>query len=315
VIYAGATARRLALVRVAVFAIWIVDLTSAPIAGLAALPVEWFSPHGPWLLLPAGALRALWNTEALLGLHVTTLLSVVLALIGAPGRRAWGALACVLLTIVSAFVRGFGHADHAQLQLLFVTYALVCLPAWDTLRLPPSSTARRRDDAVYGTSFVALALVFSFPYLLTGLYRVTHEGAAIFFGNSMRHFIARDTLSLDHLDFRVGLTLLQYPALTPLLNAGFAAVTAAEVFAPWAFLRRPWTVAWLALIGPFHVLAPLLMHVLFPHNLALLLVLYLWPLLWGARPAAPACAQLRWSGHSSERNHPGNVLPRRRSRS
>jgi hypothetical protein len=191
----------------------------------------------------------------------------------------------VLLTIVTGFVRGFGHADHAQLQLLFVTFALVFLPAWDTFCLGGSSREHRGDEVAYRASFVALALVFSFPYLLTAAYRLTHEGAAIFLGSSMRHFIARDTLSLDHLDFRLGLVLLQYPALTPVLNAGFAVVTAAELLAPWAFLRRSWAVAWLASIGPFHVLAPLIMHVFFPHNIALLLVLYGWPLLWRARPA------------------------------
>jgi hypothetical protein len=319
VIYAGATARRLALVRIAVFAIWLVDLASAPIDGLAALPPSWFAPHGPWLLVPDGMLRAIWNDDALLGLQLTTLLTVGLALIGAPGRRAWGALACVLLTIVSGFVRGFGHADHAQLQLLFVTFALVFLPAWDTLCLGGASRAQRGDEAVYCASCVALALVFSFPYLLTAAYRLTHEGAAIFLGGSMRHFIARDTLSLDHLDFRLGLVLLQYPTLTPMVNAGFAVVTAAELLAPWAFLRRSWAVAWLATIGPFHVLAPLIMHVLFPHNVALLLVLYLWPLFWVPRSALHEPAhdrgQLRRSGHSSERSQPGNVLPRRRSRS
>jgi hypothetical protein len=173
-------------------------------------------------------------------------------------------------------------------QLLFVTYALLFLPAWDALSL--QSTGRARPSGVYAASFAALSLVFAIPYFAIAIYRLTHEGAALYFGSSMLHFIARDTLSLDHFDFSMGLDLVETQAFRAWLNLGFAVITLAELASPWVHLRRSWCVLWLALIGPFHLLSPLLMHVAFFHNLVLLVVLYVVPLCWRGRsqPAAAA---------------------------
>lgn len=287
-IYAQANASRLAWARIAIFGVWFADIAAEPFPEVAALPVAWFTPLGPFLLVPESLLHALWDAHALSALKLATLGSIALALIGAPLPRVWAGLSAVLLLVVTSFVRGFGHADHSQLQLLFVTFALTLLPAWDVLTIQSSRRTGARNAAVYPSSFAALALVFAFPYFMTGIYRLTHEGAAIFFGNSMLHFIARDTLMLDHFDFTLGLSLLD-PAWRPVLNAGFALVTVAELAAPFIHLRRGLTGGWLLVILPFHLLAPVIMHVLFAHNLALLLLLYAWPACWGLgrrRPTA-----------------------------
>jgi hypothetical protein len=279
-IYAGATARRLALLRIALFGLWLIDLALDPIDEVAALPVAWFAPHGPYVLLPRAVLASLWDARVFLGLKLAALGSVVLALIGTARPRLCALLACALLTLVLGFVRGFGHADHSQLQLLFATYLLAFLPAWDALCV--GAAAKPAADGRYAASFAALALVFGFPYLATAVYRLTHEGWAIFAGHTMQHFIARDTLMLDHFDFTLGLALLEQPALGPLLNAGFAGVTVAELAAPFVYLRPRWAAVWLAVMVPFHVIAPVIMHTLFAHNLVLLFVLYAWPLTWDA---------------------------------
>jgi hypothetical protein len=72
----------------------------------------------------------------------------------------------------------------------------------------------------------------------------------------------------------------------PALNLGFFAVTLAELAAPWAYLRRTLTIVWLLLVVPFHLLAPVIMHVLFAHNLWLIVTLYVWPLTWRTRGQA-----------------------------
>jgi hypothetical protein len=130
-----------------------------------------------------------------------------------------------------------------------------------------------------------LAVVFGFPYFLTGTARLALEGYRIFLSDAMQHFMARETLALDDFDFTLGLSLLD-ARLRPLLNLAFFGVTLAELATPWVYMKKSWTALWLALIVPFHALAPLLMHVLFVHNLALIAILYVWPLCWRARPEA-----------------------------
>jgi hypothetical protein len=284
-IYRAADARRLAITRIALLAICAIDVVLDPFPELAALPRAWFSAHGPWALLPAGAVDAIWSTGALLGLKAVTLVALAAAVLGGPRPRLWAGLSALLLTFTWAFVRGFGHADHSQLQLLFMSFVLPFLPAWDALALSKEAH-EERETRDYAGAFVALAAVFGFPYFLTGAARLAWEGFGLFLSDAMQHFMARETLALDDFDFTLGLSLLD-PALRPLLNLGFFAVTLAELGTPWAYLERRAAWLWLLVIAPFHALAPLLMHVLFVHNLAVIAVLYVWPLCWRTSCLAP----------------------------
>lgn len=276
-IYAPANAARLAFARIAILLICWLDTAFDPFPALAALPRAWFTAHGPWLLVPDAVLAALWNGPGLWLLKLATLGVLGLALVGAARPRLWAGLAAGLLTLTFSFVRGFGHADHSQLQLLLMAFVLPFLPAWDAVSWRRQTA--RSDSRDYRAAFVVLAVVFGFPYFCTGAARVAQEGFRIFAGHSMQHFIARETLALDDFDFTLGLSLLGRSAGL-LLNFGFLAVTFAELASPWAYLHKRWAALWLLLIVPFHLFAPLLMHVLFAHNLALIAILYLWPLSW-----------------------------------
>lgn len=275
-IYAHANATRLAVVRIVVFAVCWLETACDPFPELAVLPRAWFVGHGPWALVPDVLLELLWRASSLWTLKLLTLGVIVLAAIGAPRARLWAALSSLLLTLTLSFVRGFGHADHSGLQLLMTTYVLAFTPAWDALawqretRLAPVANE-------YRAAFVALAVVFGFPYFLTAAARLAQEGFAIFVGHSMRHFLVRDTLALDDYDSTLGLAL-RGPLVVALLNLSFFVVTAAELASPFVHLNRRWTLAWLVLVIPFHVLSPLLMHVLFAPNLVLIALLYVWPL-------------------------------------
>jgi hypothetical protein len=283
VIYTEASARRLALLRLGVLLVCALDVARDPFPELAALPRSAFTGHGPWALAPSGLLEAVWNETALLSLKLATVVAIALAMLGVRHARRWAGLAALLLILTWGFVRGFGHADHSQLQLLFITFALPFLPAWDALALAREEPAQRAHGA-YAGAFVALAAVFGFPYFLTGASRLAQAGYAIFMGDALQHFIARDTLTLDDFDSTLGLSLLA-PALRPLLNLSFFGVTLVELSAPWAYLERRAAMLWLLLVLPFHLLTPLLMHVSFEHNVALIGLLYLWPLSWRRGPA------------------------------
>lgn len=277
-IYALASAQRLAIARIAILSVCWIDVALDPFARLAVLPRAWFTGHGPWALLPSVVIDALWSHGALLILKLITLAFLSLAIVGVARPRRWALASAVALTMVWGFVRGFGHADHSQLQLLFLTFVLPFLPAWDTYALRADPREERQSN-VYIAGFAALAVVFGFPYFLTGGARLAQEGYAIYLGDSMQHFMARDTLALDDFESMFAFSLMG-AEVRPLLNLSFLAVTVAELVSPWAYLDRRASAAWLVLVVPFHLLATVLMHVLFVQNLALLIILYLWPLSW-----------------------------------
>ncbi|HXS17132.1 MAG TPA: hypothetical protein VN764_08085, partial [Polyangiaceae bacterium] len=93
------------------------------------------------------------------------------------------------------------------------------------------------------------------------------------------YFLARDSLVLDDFAFSAGLWVVEHGALLPLINFSFFLVTLAELGAPWAHLKRGYCAAFLLVILPFHVLSPLLMHILFLQNIVVTVGLYLAPLL------------------------------------
>jgi hypothetical protein len=286
-IYRAATPQRLALVRVLVFCIWLWELARDPFERLARLPRAWFQAYGPWLLVPAPLLEAIWSETVLSWLRGMTLGCVGLALLGVRGQRAWALAAAALLTLSTGFVRGFGHVDHGQVQLLTVTWALPFMPAWRALAISPAQTARAGVDEA-ATSFSLLACVFAFPYFETAAHRIAREGAAMFWSNSLQYFMVRDSLALDDFAFELGPRLAQHAGWLPVFNLAFAAVTVAELLAPWAHLQRTRCLGWLAIVVPFHLLSPVLMHVFFLDNLLLLLVLYVWPLCWKHLPETQA---------------------------
>jgi hypothetical protein len=279
VIFRYATARRLATARIFVLSLWLWEIWRDEFPQLAALSPQWFTRHGPWLIVPDSALVWLWDETWLTALRAASAACVTLALLGVRAHRYWMLSAIALLTLTTSFVRGFGHADHAQVQLLLVTLLLAVAPAWDALALHPYR-GPERNPGVYPASFAMIALVFAFPYLETAVHRLAREGAGLFFGSSILHFLARDTLSLDDFNGTAGLWLVERNGALPAYNLGFALVTLAELLSPLSHLHRRWCALWLCVLLPFHLLAPLLMHVLFGANIALLALLYLWPLCW-----------------------------------
>jgi hypothetical protein len=286
-IYQAATPERLALVRVLVFCLWLWELVRDPFERLARLPQAWFQAHGPWLLVPASLFSAIWDETVLAGLRGLTLGCVAMALLGVRRQRMWALIAAAFLTLSTAFVRGFGHVDHGQVQLLVVTWVLALTPAWSAFAVSPLQRPRPGpDEARLG--FSLLAVVFAFPYFETAAHRLAREGVAMFWSPSIQHFMVRDSLVLDDFAFELGPRLAQQASWIPLFNLAFAAVTVAELLAPLAHLKRSLAIGWLAVMFPFHLLSPVLMHVSFADNLVLMLTLYAWPLSWKSAPETQA---------------------------
>lgn len=292
-LYEGLGPQSLALFRIYLLGYWLIEISRSTLPRLATFDPHWYSPHGLWVLTPASLRDLMFGAVALHCMKWVTLLGVVWMLLGLPGRRGVSYVNLFLLLLFTSFLRGFGHPDHSHVQIFLVTVVLSFSPAWDVWSVSRTSQASCDPSAVpppqYGQSFAAMALIFSLPYFATGVYRLAKEGLGIFLGASMQHFLARDSLVLDDFAFSAGLWIVEHQVLLPVINLSFFLVTLAELGAPFAHLKRGYCTVFLTVILPFHLLAPLLMHILFLQNIVVILGLYLGPLvLQTFRPLSPA---------------------------
>ena len=272
-IFEGLSYKHLAAFRIGLLGFWWIEVMRSDISALSVFDPGWFKPHGLWLLIPAAVRKYLISSLALQVLRWATASSLALALVGLLRGALWRALPLLLLLSFLTFLRGFGHPDHSHVQAYLVTVVLCFSPAWTCWSLRPEAEPRAQGSVAAGPvtcAFAAMALVFSLPYMATGVYRWAKEGLLIYFDTSMFHFIARDSRVLGYFDSSLGLSIVEHPAWLPFINLSFFMVTLAELTAPWAHLSSRACAMYLAVLLPFHLLSPLLMHVFFLPNVVVL---------------------------------------------
>jgi hypothetical protein len=263
-----ASARALALARIWIFGLCLVDVAVDRLQELAGLPLDFLVPVGPLALVPSALLGRLYEPGFLVALQATLCGLLALAIVGAPGFRAIALAACALLTIQYALLRSVGYVNHAELPMLYAAVVLALAPstdAWAWRRATPA-----RDPAIYGASLGLIALLFCLTYTLVGVHRVLMAGPAIFTDGSLIRIVLGPALKPGIFGGSHGVELLATPAGRALMTLGFVYVTVLELVAPACLfvptLRRIWIPSMLA----FHVLSRLLMQVFFVHNVAMI---------------------------------------------
>ncbi|HEY7471080.1 MAG TPA: hypothetical protein VIE68_01910 [Gemmatimonadota bacterium] len=271
-LHENATARHLAILRVWVFGMWLGDLLKDPATDLARIPFAYYKPVGILAWLPTSfwetaltepMIRIWWGALAVL---------LVLTTAGTPFYRGVALLTCALLTVYQGVIFGFTSVTHAPLAALYVAWILALFPAADALslrRAPGRSTSVR----VYETAILTATVLFLVTYMLVGTRRLFDGGIDIFTDGSILRYIARNTITPDHLQGSAGVRVLESPGLSTMVEIGFAIVTIFEVLSPLCVASTWFRRAWLAVMIPFHVLSWPLLELLFLHNLLLLCVL------------------------------------------
>lgn len=271
-IHEGATADRLAIVRIAVFGIWFVRIAVTPVTNYTLLPAELVEPVGLMRLLPMEALLA--SEPFLSALKVAGLALTLACMLGA---RPWRpiALAAVLMIVWhdGAMKSVQSYVNHAQIIAMYVALVLAVSPAADT-----RSVHRRRmvrDGAwTYGGPLLASAFVAALTYSLMGVRRLAVGGVDVFVDGSIERWVATRSQQYAAYNFDVGATVAELPGAAVLLSIGMAVVTVAET-GSLLVLRFPRLAAWwLAVLVPFHLATVPLMNIPFWENLILLLALF-----------------------------------------
>ena len=268
------TAHDLALVRVVVFAIWLLELSASSLARIASLPFDAFHPHGPVRLLPEVLQRALLGADALTAVQATAFLACAWALTGLKGYRVAAMVAAVTLTFNEALGRGFAHINHSQVAPLYAVIVLAAFPA-DRVKIPRPGT-RAPADADAARAIWLLTFGVFFAYTAIGVYRLTQSSPQIFFDDTMIWSIAKNTYRDSFYGMQLGKLVIEFPALAVFTKVGYFVVTIIEVVTFLIPYHRGLRLTWLLVIVGFHANTLILMNLWFWHNVILIFLLVAW---------------------------------------
>ena len=266
-LHRDASAESLALARIAVFSMWLWNVTHASLLQLGRLPVVLLEPLGPLRLLPAAAWAVLCSPPALLALQACLIVCLVALILGIGPFRAIAALTCALLVVEQGIVRAVGYMTHGELSMLYAAIVLAAFPCNDAFALRPSRHGPR-DPVLYRAPLVAGGLTLCLTYALCAAHRFDAGGLGIFLDGTILSRVALRAAERGGL----GLTAIEHPWLGWIILVGFPVSTVFELLSPLALFHRGFRYAWLAVIASFQIAVSLLMVISFRANLVLLAI-------------------------------------------
>ncbi len=273
-IHHDATAAQLALVRVVVCGAWLFVLLRDPVHLLADLPRDVLEPPGLLRALPDAFWSYFMDERVLLGCKWGLIALLAASLFGIPGAQLAAILSAIGLTLYSGLVRSYTFINHAELGILYASWALAIFPAYDALALRRSTDPTQQRERAYALGLQLMCYIVVSAYTAIGLYRVAKSAPEIFFGDTMTYSIAKNTFRASFYGFEFGAWVLREPGLQVLVKLGYLMVTAFEVLSFLALLNRRFRIAWMVMMVTFHVITLLTMNLFFWHNLLLLFVLF-----------------------------------------
>jgi len=263
----------LAILRIAVFGIWAVQVGRTPLGRAADLPMELFDAPGLLALLPSGFWDRLFQPTPLLVLEVGLFLVFLLAALGARPFPLIGIAAMGGMLLFDGIAKGWGsYVNHAQMGVLYAGILIAVSPAADALS--PFRRRERSSPGVYRFPLVATAVVLAVTYALIGAQRLEVGGMEIFTGDAFPTYLAIRTFEYSAFQFQLSTLLLGSGGAILALRAAFAVTTVFEILSPLALVSRRFRKLWLIVIVPFHLATLVTMNIFFWENLILLLLVF-----------------------------------------
>jgi predicted DCC family thiol-disulfide oxidoreductase YuxK len=228
--------------RAAILLAWVLKISLDPFQQLAELPLSAFHPVGPlrWML-PERFYPVFLGPGVLLAIKAAAMAVLFCALAGVAQRASLLA-AAVLVTVHQALVRSFGFVNHAEIGLLYALYFL-CLGAW----------TREERNGRAAWPFLATLFFILFSYHLTAAARLHRGGFDIFATDDILTWILDRSSRTTYYELGFSRWVRDSEAVRQAIRAGFPAVTIFEFFAPLCLVWRPFRLAFLAVILPFHL--------------------------------------------------------------
>lgn len=262
-----ATARTLGMARIWVFGLAAASRLYIPLWEVCYLP-DYF-PVGIMKLLGANWWMPVINLPVAIGFQVVTVALLIAVAAGVGPYKRLAPLACLLLTISEAMIRGDRVIPHAHMILLLSSYVLCAFPAADALTLFRRSEHQRNDSVMYRAPLVAASLLMAFTYMFAAVRRFTDGGLMIYLDDSILCATALRDAELGSTG-GFGIWACQSFLAAWALRIGFPVVTLIEFLSPLYVFSRRFRWIWIAVMVPFHIGVGVLMGIWFTYNLALI---------------------------------------------
>ena len=271
----GTAARHLAVLRIVVFGVWFVRLATTTVSSYGRLPPEAIEPVGIMRFVPTAAMLA--DPAALETLRAIGLVFLLACIVG---LRPWRPIALIAFALVlwhdGAMKATQAYVNHGQALALFCMLALALAPAADAY-----APRRRRDvvpdEAPYEGALLACLLLATASYSFVGVRRLVYGGWAVFTDGTVERWVAARSGQYAAYEFRLGLELVQWRGAAALLAIGMLIATLAEAGAVLILVHRRLRLPWLAVVLGFHLSTLLLMNIFFWETVAILLALFIAP--------------------------------------
>jgi hypothetical protein len=268
-LHSDATEGAYRLVHASVFLIWVLTVAMDPLHKLAAFPVTAFEPYGPLRFVPAETYAFILEPSVLTALRIGAVVCCVSALL--RPAAVWAQLgACLLLTLHQTVVRGFSVMNHAEIVALQAVYVFTAFALLD--RFTPGEKKEQASTPSRSYALVTLTLLFALTYFFAGLNRTIAGLGGIWDGSALVYFV-QSSVYARGFSFDFSRRLLDHPELLPVLNTMFLVVTLAELATPLCLISARARRIVVPTLVSFHLLAFVLMKVIFwPHALLLILL-------------------------------------------
>ena len=249
-----------------VFGVWFFIVLTAHTQFISQFPISLFNPVGFLKIFSERAYLFLFQEDTFSVLRAVTLFALGCATLGwFPFPAA--VVSCLLLTLLEGIYRGFsGHVNHTNLAFLYAAYFVTLFPLVDRLK-------RDQKRKTAGAPYVAVIGFMLLTYTMTGIYRLVHGRLDVFLNDTITSWVLQNSFSTEKGLWQLGKLLLDQEWLRFLFNLGFPIITLFEVLAPLCLVSKPFRIAFLLVMVPFHIFSWFFLKVFFWHNLILFVLL------------------------------------------
>jgi predicted DCC family thiol-disulfide oxidoreductase YuxK len=276
-IFRSAGLRHLALARILIFSILLLDLLLDNLPSLASMPRQAFLPHGLLRLIPEDTLLWLLQENSLRLFSYLYGLVLCLGIVGLGPAWIITPLALAATTLFHGLARGFGgHVNHQELITLHAAFFLLFPHAFKSLslnaRLQSPAIPSPSDDQTSRFLLRSLTFWIFLTYFFIGLARLQTSDWRIYNTNAMTFYAVLHSTKWNYWDFSFARGLLDQKYLNMAMQASFPLATLLEIAAPFALFFRRLVVPFVVMLVLFHTSILLFMNIFFWQNLLLMLI-------------------------------------------
>lgn len=261
----------LGAVRIAVFGLWLANVSLVHLEDVAGMPRELLSRHGVLWLIPPPVWDWLWTTPFLLGSKAALVVGLGWLILGLPRYQAVAIVTCVLITLFDGMEKSLGHINHSKFVMLYAAWVLAAFPSADGLSLWPRRGAPA-PPVMYAAPVIAISLLILVPYSMIGAFRLGRSGPEIFLGDAVKNWFLKRAYEANATGFRFGIVVAEDAALLAMTKVGFGITGILELLSPLCLVSRWFRWLWLPAMIGFHFLSLVTMNIFFWQNSVLILL-------------------------------------------